>query len=119
MLIGGDTGLTTHLVAGNSKGLFYHSSKPSYDDLEDLLRRFPKSIAVLDAQGDLQKPRELQEKYPNRIWLCYYRNDRKSQDFTTWNEDDNTVVVDRNQAIQMVIDELTMKRIPLLGKIGS
>jgi len=115
IVIGGDTGLTTHLVVGNASGIFYISSKPGYDDLEMLLKRFPTSIAVLDAQGDLQKPRDLQEKYPNRIWLCYYRPDRKSQEFAKWNEDDNTLSVDRNQTIQLVIDEYTGKRIPLLG----
>lgn len=113
--IGVDTGLTTHLVAGNSKGLFYHDSSPGYAQFEELMRRFPKAVAVFDAHGDLQKPRELAQKYKGRIFLCYYRPDRKSQELVTWKEGENTVNADRNAIIQQLIDEFTGKRIPLLG----
>lgn len=114
-VIGVDTGMSIHLVAGNEQGLFYHSSTNGYDDFERLMQRFPDAIAVFDAQGDLQKPRELAEKYKNRIFFCWYRADRKTNDLITWKQGTNEVVADRNGIIQMVIDEFTGKRIPLYG----
>lgn len=114
VVIGVDTGLSIHLVAGTRQGLFYHSSTSDYQDFERLFNMFPKSIAVFDAQGDLRKPRELAEKYPNRIFFCYYGHDRKSSDMVQWKQG-NTVVADRNALIQSAIDEFVLGRIPLLG----
>lgn len=113
VVIGVDTGLGIHLVAGNHRGIFYYNSSESYDEFEELMSRFPNAIAVFDAHGDLHKPRELQEKYKGRLFLCYYQQDRKSSDLIRW--EDDIVRVDRNRMIQLVVDEFRGKRIPLFG----
>lgn len=117
IVIGVDTGLDIHLVVGNKQGLFYHNSSESYDEFESLMERFPKAIAVFDAQGDLHKPRELQEKYRGRIFLCYYQRDRKTNQLIRWGEREEFGVVraDRNRMIQLLVDEFRGKRIPLFG----
>jgi hypothetical protein len=71
IVIGMDTGLTNYGVVGNDKGIFYKWSEKGYDELENVLERFPGSVVVLDAQGDLLKPRELAEKYPGRFYFCH------------------------------------------------
>jgi hypothetical protein len=117
IVIGCDTGLGIHLVAGNEQGIFYYNTSGNYDEFESLMHRFPRAIAVFDAHGDLQKPRELQMKYPGRIFLCYYIPDRKTGQLVTWGNNDNagTVKVDRNRMIQLVIDEFRGKRVTLFG----
>lgn len=117
IVIGVDTGLGIHLVVGNHRGIFYYNSSESYDQFEELMTRFPKAIAVFDAHGDLHKPRELQEKYKGRIFLCYYQTDRKTQQLIRWGEREENGVVkaDRNRMIQLVIDEFRGKRINLFG----
>lgn len=117
-VIGVDTGLGIHLVAGNQNGLFYYHSSKNYDEFERLMAMFPDAVAVFDAQGDLQKPRELAEKYQGRIFFCYYREDRKTKQLITWGKarEEGSVVADRNKLIQLIVDEFTTKRITIYGQ---
>jgi hypothetical protein len=117
IIIGVDTGLPIHYVVGNKQGLFYYGKCENYDTLEALLVRYPRSVIVSDQGGDLIGIRSLQQKYPGRVFLCYYRADRKTQQIIKWgeNNDYGTVVVDRNRAMQMLIDELNDKRFPIQG----
>lgn len=115
IVIGVDTGLPIHYVLLNAQGVFYNGkcNPPSerydpYDTLESYLVRFPMSILVADQGGDLIGIRRLQAKYPGRVFLCYYRRDRKSKDMIKWgeHEDFGTVVVDRNRMIQMIVEQM-------------
>jgi hypothetical protein len=49
------------------------------------------------------------------VFLCFFRQDRKNDQLIQWNDDDGTVVADRNKVIQLVVDEFTEKRIPIYG----
>lgn len=117
IIIGVDSGLPMWVVIGNSKGIFHYGSVKTWDEIEAYMRRWPESVVVGDQGGDLIGIRKLQEKYPNRVFLVYYRRDRKTQTIIKWgeNEERGTVLVDRNKAIQLVIDEFTDRRIPLFG----
>lgn len=117
IVIGVDTGLPIWYVIGNKQGIFYHGHCDSMHDIEALMMRFPKSIVVCDQGGDMTAPRELREKHPGRVYLCYYRQDRKTMRLIEWGRDREIgkVVADRNRCIQQLIDELRDKRIPLYG----
>ena len=64
----------------------------------------------MDAKGDLTQPRELQKKYPGRVFLCEYRLDRKTLQFVSWGKDREfgSVIADRSRMIQYVIEEFIM-----------
>lgn len=117
IVIGVDSGLPMWVVIGTLKGVFYYGSVKTWDEIEAFLKRWPTSIVVGDQGGDLIGIRQLKEKYPNRVFMAYYRRDRKAQTIIKWgeNEERGTVLVDRNKAIQLVIDEFTDRRIPLFG----
>ncbi|MBI3260502.1 MAG: phage terminase large subunit family protein [Ignavibacteriae bacterium] len=118
IVIGVDTGKQIHLVAGNSQGLFYYSTTSNYDELDYLLgKRWRTSIAIIDQGGDLIGSRRLREKYPGRVFLCSYGEDRKTESLVRWGAKDEggTVIVDRNRMIQFVVDNFTDKRIALQG----
>ena len=70
---------------------------------------------VIDQGGDIIGPRKLREKYPNRVFLCFYRQDKKNDELISWDDDKGTVQADRNKCIQLVVDEFTEKRIPIYG----
>lgn len=115
IVIGVDTGLPIHYSIVNKSGvLFYGRCKPPaadhdpYSELENFLKRWDKAIIVADAGGDLIGIRKLQAKYPGRVFLCYYRRDRKGQEMIKWGEDKDfgTVVVDRNRMIQIIVEQL-------------
>lgn len=117
IIIGVDSGLPMWVTIGNEQGIFYYGSVKTWDEIEAYMRRWTNSVVVGDQGGDLIGIRKLQEKYPNRVFLVYYRQDRKTQSIIKWgeNEEEGIVLVDRNKAIQMVIDEFTDRRIPLFG----
>ncbi len=118
VIIGVDTGLPIHYVCMNKKGVFYYNTieKPhdapddwdAYSVLEKLLKHFPRSVLVADQGGDLIGIRRLQSKYKGRVFLCYYRKDRKSEKMIQWGEDTEfgKVVVDRNRMISLTVEHL-------------
>lgn len=117
IVIGVDTGLPIWFVVGNKQGVFFHGHCDSMSDIEALMKRFPKSIVVCDQGGDLTAPRELRERYPGRVFLAYYRQDRRTMQLIDWGRDKEIgkVTIDRNRVIQQLIDELRDKRIRMFG----
>jgi len=117
IVIGCDTGEWLRFVVGNQDGLFYYGQTKKYEDIELLLKRYPMSIAVFDAGGDIIGVRALRERNPGRVFLCHYSQDRKTMQLIRWGQEkeQGNVVVDRNRMMQFVIDEFKSKRIPLQG----
>ena len=114
-IIGVDTGVGINLVVGNSQGIFYANKTNDYEELRSLMRRWPNAIAVIDQGGDIIGPRKLREEFKNRVFLCFFARDRKNDELIRWNDEDGTVIADRNKCIQLVVDELTERRIPIYG----
>jgi len=117
VVIGVDTGKQNHFVCGTERGIFYYGESKGYEEIERLFERWPRSIAVIDQGGDITAPRALREKYPGRVFLCTYGEDRKTKELFRWGkrDEDGAVVADRNRTIQLLVDEFTDARIPLQG----
>lgn len=127
IIIGVDTGLPIHYTCMNKQGVFHYATcKPPsatydpYDELEGLLKRWKDSIIIADQGGDLIGIRKLQAKYPGRVYLVFYRKDRKTLEMVRWGEDEEqgTVRVDRNAFFQLMVEQLRdIGRIRLNGTI--
>lgn len=115
-IIGVDTGATIWYTIGNKYGIYFYGECKDYSTLEDLLRKYPKAIMVIDQGGDIIGPRKLREKYPGRVFLCYFTGNRNNDQLVKWNDEEGSVQVDRDRVIQLVVDEFTEHRIPLWGK---
>lgn len=117
VVIGVDTGIPYWVVIGNKQGVFYNGQCAGIHDIEQMLHRFPKAIVVMDGGGDITAPRELREKYPGRVYLCWFRQDRKAMRLIEWGrgKEVGKVIADRNRCIQQLMDELRDNRIPLWG----
>lgn len=115
-VIGVDTGDDyISYVMMNKQGVFYYdtekgitASKGPYDVLRGHLKRFPKSIAVIDQGGELMNTRQLQAEFPGRVFLCFYNKDRKSLGIVRWGEGEEywKVDVDRNRMITLMVEQL-------------
>jgi len=110
---GADTGHGIHYLGMNAQGAFIYenvneitASKDPYDRVRMLLRRFPRSIWLFDQGGDLIGVRKLQAEFPGRVFLCYFRKDRKTNDFVEWGANDQygKVMVDRNRQITLMVE---------------
>lgn len=114
IIIGVDPGLPIHYVLMNKEGIFYYGTCKTpdkgdpYDDIRFLLRQYPKSTVVSDQGGDLNPMRVLQQEFPGRVFLAFYRKNRKTNDLVTWGEgkDYGIVTIDRNHYIQLIIGYL-------------
>lgn len=117
VVIGCDSGLKKHYVLGNKDGIFYAGIAQDWSEIDSLLKKYERSIAVIDALPDLTEPRRLREKYPGRVFLCHYARDRKTMQIVRWGkgEELGNVTVDRNRGLQMVIDDFANRMIPLQG----
>lgn len=128
VIIGVDTGIPWYLTCMNSEGVFYHEklkkigeigTPKDYDPknrVRELLLRWPASIVVGDQGGDLSPLRILQQEFPGRVFLVYYRKDRKSKEEINWGEGDDQgiVTVDRNRVFQLMVEQLRdLGRIPI------
>lgn len=118
VVIGIDTGLKLDYVMGNQRlGLFYQGDAANYNELDALMKRWPRAIVVMDAGGDLIGSRQFFERWNGRVFLCYFTGERKDNEISTWGEGDKfgQASVDRERGIQWVVDEFRNKRIPLQG----
>lgn len=117
IVIGLDTGVDLRYVVGNrQQGLFFYGECKNYEEIERMLKRWPRSILVADQGGDIIGIRELREKYPGRVFLAAYSAaDKKTLQLVRWgkNDEDGAVLIDRNRMIQLVIDEFSDRRLPL------
>lgn len=106
-IMGVDQGLKKHYVIGNKEGIFQTGSTKDWDDIENLRNKFDAYL-IIDALPDLTVPRQLREKYPHRVHLCYYHKDKDKAVDTKWGEksDWGYVWCDRNRTLQTVIDYL-------------
>ena len=115
VIIGADTSHGINYVLMNKDGVFFYeraetitASEDPYDVIRGHLKEFARSIAVFDQGGDLIGVRKLQAEYPGRVFLCFYRKDRKTVDLVQWGEDEEygKVQVDRNRMLTLIVEQL-------------
>ncbi len=117
VVIGVDTGLKLDYVMGDRTGLFYHGMCEDYDQLDELMRRWPKMIAVVDQGGDLIGSRKFYAKWPGRVYLCALTGDRNTKQLIKWSKknESGACTADRNRMIQLCVDEFRKGIIPVHG----
>lgn len=131
-VIGVDTGIAIRFVIGNIQGLVGFGEVKAYvpdhqlgipleETLEYYLVKFPNSVMVIDAGGDIIGSRQLRQKYPGRVFLCHYQSDRKTMQLVRWGEGDESgnVIVDRNRMISLVASEVAKKGFHLYNETSS
>lgn len=118
IVIGCDSGIRKHFVVGSTRGLMTYGVTEDWSDIARLLVKYKNAIAVIDSMPDITGPRELREKFPNRVFLAHYFQGGKSMQLVKWGKSDEAgrVLVDRNRLLQFLVDEFTMKRIPVYGR---
>lgn len=133
IIIGVDTGHNIHYTLANKEGFFFHGYINSvaenenslnpikdydpYDELDKLMYRFPRAIMIADQGGDLIGIRKLQAKHKGRVYLCWFTKETKNMQIIRWGDDEEQgrVLVDRNRAIQMFVDEIKDDRVAFNG----
>lgn len=133
IVIGVDTGHNIYYTMANNQGYFFHGYAETieentkslnpipnydpYDALRKLMHQYPKAMMIADQGGDLIGIRKLQAEFNGRVFLCLFTKETKNMQIIRWgeNEERGRVLVDRNRAIQMFIDEMKDKRVSFNG----
>lgn len=121
IIIGSDSGIRKHYVMGNKEGLFYYGVTEDWGEIGGLLGNYKNAVLIVDHLPDITGPRALREKFPGRVFLCHYAEDRKTLQLVRWGKDkeQGNVVVDRNRMFDMLIAEFKERRIQLQGDEGD
>lgn len=117
VVIGIDTGNKLDYVCGTSGGLFFHGEADDYGPLDELMKRWPRAIGIIDAGGDLIGAQKFAARWPGRVFKCFLGGDRKTNELVKWGSGDEhgAVTADRNRIIQLIVGEFGDKRIPVHG----
>lgn len=121
MVFGVDTGIKIRWTCGDKRGLKDIGEVDSYEDLQREVNKYEDWVMVIDQGGDIIGSRQFAENNPGRIFLCYFQIDKSQMQIIKWGKDEDygQVKVDRNRMIQLVVDEMNDKRIPMMGDLDK
>lgn len=117
VVMGLDSGTQLYYVLGGEKGMFHYGIAKDYGEIDQMMKRWPRMIIVADQGGDLIGIRALKEKYPGRVFLCVFTENKNTKEEAKWGRKDDTgwVQVDRNRTMSEVVASFQDKRIPVMG----
>lgn len=110
--MGVDQGKEMHYVLRNEDGVFEVGKAKSWEEIERIAQRH-NAVCVADAMPSPSKPKELAHKYRGRFFACFYKKGFKAMETLRWGKgkDLGLVYADRNERIQIMIDEFNQERI--------
>lgn len=110
--IGVDVGIVKHYVIGNRFGIFRVGTCDTWEELEDLRNRY-QAYMVIDALPMPDPVMRLVQKYPGKVWMSYFSDNKKEIEVVAWGEADKTGVVysDRTKIIDAVVSDIRSKDI--------
>lgn len=97
--------------------IFHYGVAKDYDEIEEMMARWPRMKVICDQMGDLIGSRALREKHPGRVWLCLFGEDRKTKELIRWGKADETgsVIADRNRLFRLAVGEFQDRRVKVMG----
>lgn len=113
MVMGTDVGLRKHYVLGNSNGVIKYGDAMDWETLEAMFIANNCRVWVIDANPDQTVPRKLAKKYPGKVFINFYIQDKKNMGIIRWLDGDSRGVVhaDRTKIIDHVVMEIQNKDI--------
>lgn len=113
VVMGVDVGIVKHFVVGNSQGIFLIGKTKDWGDIEFLMKKYDIEAVVIDALPDITEPRKIQQKYPGKVWLSFFKKEIQKSEFIKWDLSSHSVYSDRGKIIGLVIDEFADRKIRL------
>ena len=104
--MGVDVGLLKHYVIGNRYGIFKVGKTESWEEIEEI-RNLYDAICVIDALPYPAPAMSLSNKYPGKVYVHYYQQDRKKMGVIRWEE--QIVKSDRTKMIDSVVAEINSR----------
>ncbi len=104
--MGVDNGVVKTYVIGTIDGIFAHGQTESWEEIERLKLMY-SAIMVIDPNPYPTTPKMLVDKYPNEVFICYFKQDTKNLGIITYGNGVNASVVyaDRTKILDLVAQE--------------
>ncbi len=120
--LGCDVGAVLHVTVGRlAEGVLrvvHVEAVESFADLDDLMRRFDVTTAVVDAQPETHGARDFANRFPGRVWLCRY--DHEDEPPRKWDSEGPPIVhCNRTMVLDELRDRVVNRRVRLPGGVGS
>lgn len=118
--IGVDVGKTKHLTIGNPMGIFKTITCNEWEEVE-YWRNLYDAVMVIDAAPEFTIPARLVKKYPGKVFMAVYTDDKKGLGTIRWGEGDKDgmVYIDRTKAFDHVVQELTSDKFKYHGSAAD
>jgi phage terminase large subunit GpA len=125
--MGVDTGKELHVVIsrrhdprgeGPKREVVWIGTAQSYEELDDLIKRFQVSRCVIDAMPEIHATREFARRHGGTVWLCYFNENQKGS--VKWDHEQHIVQVNRTEALDAAKrgirdgEVVLPRRVPLL-----
>lgn len=104
VVMGTDNGVEKHWVIGTPNGVTKYGKTESWEELEQMFLMYDMKAWVIDANPYPTEPRRLAKKYPGRVFLNYYVQDRNNMGIIRWGHGDDAAIVqsDRTKILDYV-----------------
>jgi hypothetical protein len=111
--MGVDNGVQKHYVIGSPAGIIKYGVTTDEAVIERLMLQYNMSCVVIDANPYPAWVRKLVKKYPNRVFMNYYVQDRNALGTVRWGEGKEAGVVlsDRTKVFDIVAGEIARTEI--------
>lgn len=121
VVMGTDNGIEKHYVIGTPNGVFRYGKTESWEELEELFLMYNMKAWVIDANPYPTVPKKLTEKYPGKVFINYYVQDRKSAGIVRWGlkKEAGVVQSDRTKIFDFVAQEIRNKDIQFAMKVSE
>lgn len=109
--LGVDNGVVKTWVLGTPDGIFAHGQTESWDEIEKLKMMY-NAVTVIDPNPYPTTPKQLVDKYPGSVFICYFKQDTKNLGIVQWGSGVNASVVyaDRTKLLDLVAQEITDRK---------
>lgn len=106
--MGVDNGIVKNYVIGNRYGIFEVGETEDWEKIESLRNKYGATM-VIDSLPYPNTPQKLSEKYPGKVFVHYYQQDRKKSGIIRW--DQRVVHSDRTKILDAVVAEINSQDI--------
>jgi len=91
-----------------------------YNSLESIMERYDIKILVIDKKPEVNKVKELMEKFPQRVYAADYPTISFAvNQYFIWDDIKNEIRLDRTPSLDYVVSDIQNQRIELPNNIGS
>lgn len=121
VVMGSDIGKPHWYWLATPDGYFRYGKTTSWDELEYLFNFYNCDSWVIDAMPEFTMVQRMIEKYPGKVWGCYFSRDTKNVGIVRWGEGDKKGIVnaDRTKIIDLYVNEIANQTMPFNMKTSD